>query len=143
MDGERSVSALVGLFRKLPWDAKVFTVTDRHHEPWVVDVQKDGPSLTLTPVDSERDGRIEVQGNGFWGHLVTAFEEAHPGIHLRHDESVLARLFDGHAAAPVRAPEKGRGPDVAAARAAARRREEQWREKRAADHLDQYAIWYQ
>ena len=148
IEGDRSVSALTGHFRALPWDTKVFTVTTPALEQWTADVQKDGPTLTLVPTDSELEGRIEVSGAGFWKQLVAAFEEAHPGLHLSHDESLIERLLHDRAPDHPKTMLHQREDETLRAvrikqREAARRREEQWRAERAGEHQAQYAIWYQ
>ena len=91
MTGDRTVLALSRRFMALPWDTKVFTITDAALDQWAVDVDKDGPTLTLARADSE--GRIEIANSGFWKHLTTAFEATHPGLRLTHDESLLERLL--------------------------------------------------
>ena len=148
IEGDRSVSALTGHFRALPWDTKVFTVTTPALEQWTADVQKDGPTLILTPTDPENERRLEIAGAAFWKHLVAEFEEAHPGLHLSHDESLLERLLHDRAPDHPKAMLTQREDDHLrevriGQREAARRREDQWRAKRAAEHQAQYAIWYQ
>lgn len=150
MVGDRSVQALTRHFQALPWDTTVFTLTGRGLDQWTVDVEKDGPTLTLTPADAENESRIEVAGDSFRRHLTAAFEEAHPGLHLAHDESLLKRLLHDHL------PERPHLLDMIrrheeetlrkvrlGRRESERRREEQWRANRAVEHQYQYAIWYQ
>ncbi|MEI6558776.1 MAG: hypothetical protein WCO00_10240 [Rhodospirillaceae bacterium] len=146
IDGDRSVTALTRHFQALPWDTKVFTVTGRDLDQWTVDVEKDGP--TLTAIDSEGGRRLTIAGGNFWSHLVTAFEDAHPGLHLSHDESLVERLLHDHSPRQPADLVHRREDEALRAfrlrqREAERRREEQWRTQRATEHQTQYAIWYQ
>ncbi len=148
MNGDRSVLALTRHFQALPWDTKVFTVTGKELDQWTVDIGKDGPVLTLAPTDSEVEERIEVAGAAFWRHLVAAFEEAHPGLHLEHDESLLERLLHDRAPDHPKSMVRQREDETLRAyriqlREDERRREERWRAERATEHQYQYAIWYQ
>ena len=150
MGDDRSVSALSRHFQLLPWDTTVFTLTDRALDQWTVDVEKDGPTLTLTHADSETESRIEIARAAFWKQLAAAFEAAHPGLHLEHDASLLERLLHDHT------PERPHLLDMirrhedetlrnirTGRRDAERRRDDLWRTNRAAEHQYQYAIWYQ
>ena len=150
MDGNHSVAALLSQFQALPWDTSVFTLTGRDFDQWTVDVTKDGPTLTLTPADTDNQRRIVIGGSAFFRHLTAALEESHPGLHLEHDESLLARLFHDYVPSRPALMEMLRRHEAEALRAfrldrrsAERHREAQWRSSRAREHQSQYAIWYQ
>ncbi len=145
---DRSVMALTRQFLALPWDTKVFTLMDRKLGQWTADVEKDGPHMTLTPTDAEIDSRFEIAGGAFWKYFVRAFEEAHPGLRLSHDESLLSRLLQEHTPSLSldlihRRSADARRADRSGQRANRHQSTEQRRDSRALEQQYQYAIWYQ
>ena len=146
----RSLDELTRYFESLPWDEKVFSVSDETSMGWAVDVRKAGPTLTLQPTRPDVEGKVVVAGSAFWKHFVSAIEGEHPGFHFEHTENLFERLVHDRGS-------EGRRKELAVARHEEeavrahrlkmrdmqRTTKDQWRETKAEQDRYMYWLWYQ
>ena len=150
LDQLRMFDELVSHIQALPWDHKVFAVTDERGAQWAADIRREGPTLTITPLSPEIDGSYYLANGSFWKRLAEEIENSHPGFHFEYREGFFERLLkDRDSEARRKQLAKTRQEDEPLREQRLKQRELQrqnqnnYRSIKAAENRTMYSLWYQ